>query len=192
MENDLMRLTDILIDKIKRDYKGAVSIVQQEVLAAFVSPENIASRRVIEKLGFISGGVRTVFHEGENREFNYFRLYHTDYLPSPEWDVNNIYKPEPMGAFFDTRADGYNNVMFSSSSGEEDYRRLGAFLPETSESVQILDVGCGTGIELDYIWERIPNAHITCVDVSRGMLELLLINHPGSHDHAPSMAGGKG
>jgi RimJ/RimL family protein N-acetyltransferase/ubiquinone/menaquinone biosynthesis C-methylase UbiE len=155
---------------------------EQEVLAAIVSSENIASRRVIEKLGFISGGTRTVYHDGENREFDYFRLYHTDYLPGPEWDSRNLYKPEPMGAFFDTRADGYNNVMFASSSGEDDYKRLGVCFPKTNEAVQILDIGCGTGIELDYIWEQMPNAHITCVDVSRGMLDLLLKNHPSSHD----------
>jgi hypothetical protein len=30
----------------------------------------------------------------------------TDYLPDPEWDIHSLYKPEPMGAFFDTRASG--------------------------------------------------------------------------------------
>ena len=59
----------------------------QEVLSAIVKPENTASRRVIEKLGFISGGVRTVLDDdGEYFDFDYFRLYHTDYLPGPEWD----------------------------------------------------------------------------------------------------------
>ena len=156
--------------------------VGQDVLSAFAKPENEASRRVIEKLGFIFGETRTLPHNGEDCAFDYFRLYHTDYLPSPEWDANNLYKPEPMSAFFDTRADGYNAVMFSSSSGEEDYKRLGTCFPKTDEAVQILNIGCGTGIELDYIWEQIPNAHISCVDVSRGMLDLLLKNHPERHD----------
>jgi len=151
----------------------------QDVLSAIVSPENPASRRVLEKLGFVYGDTRT-WDDGISS--HYFRLYHTDNLPGPEWDANNLYKPEPMSAFFDTRADGYNNVMFASSGGEEDYKRLGACFPEMDEAVQILDIGCGTGIELDYIWEQIPNAHIICVDVSRGMLDLLLKNHPGSHD----------
>ena len=155
----------------------------QEALSAIVYPENITSRRVIEKLGFISGGKRTVLDDdGQYREFDYFRLYRTDELPGPEWDARSLYASEHMGEFFDTRADGYNAVMFASSNSEEDYRRLGACFPETDEAVRILDVGCGTGIELDYIWERTPNAHITCVDVSRGMLNLLLKNHPDSHD----------
>ena len=154
----------------------------QDVLSAFAKPENEASRRVIEKLGFIFGETRMLPHNGASCAFDYFRLYHTDYLPGPEWDANNLYKPEPMSAFFDVRADGYNNVMFSSSGGGEDYKKLGACFLETDEAVQILDIGCGTGIELDYIWEQMPNAHITCVDVSRGMLDLLLKNHPGSND----------
>ena len=154
----------------------------QEVLSAVVLPENKASHRVIEKIGFMQGGTRRLTYDVVEHEFDYFRLYHTDYLPDPEWDAHNLYKPEPMGAFFDTRADGYNNVMFASSNGEEDYKRLGACFPKTDEAVRILDIGCGTGIELDYIWERMPNANITCVDVSRGMLDLLLKNHPGSHD----------
>ena len=156
---------------------------EQEVLTAIVSSDNTASRRVIEKLGFINGGIRTVYHDGENREFDYFRLYHTDYLPNPEWDVHNLYKPEPMGLFFDTRAAGYNQVMFTSSNGEEDYRKLGACFPKTDDDIQILDVGCGTGIELNYIWKQMPNAHVTCVDMSRGMLDLLLKNHSCNHNN---------
>ena len=72
--------------------------------------------------------------------------------------------------------------MLSGDNSMYDYQKFGACFPKTDEAVQILDVGCGTGIELDYIWEQMPNAHITCVDVSRGMLEMLLKNHPGSHD----------
>ena len=52
----------------------------QEVLCAIVKPENIASRRVIEKLGFKNCGVRTVPDEnGKDCEFGYFQLYRNDY-----------------------------------------------------------------------------------------------------------------
>ena len=153
----------------------------QDVLSAIVKPENKASRRVIEKLGFIYCDTRVLPYDGNDCTFDYFRFYHTDYLPEPEWDAQNIYKPEPMAAFFDSRADGYNAHMLRDS-GEEDYKKLGSHFPKTNEAIQILDIGCGTGIELDYIWEQVPHAHITCVDVSRGMLDLLLQNHPGSHD----------
>ena len=139
---------------------------------------------MIEKLGFINCGTRIVEDEtGVNCEFDYFRLYHTDHLPGPEWDAQNLYNPEPMAAFFDARADGYDRHMLSESgSSEEDYKKLGSFFPKTDNALQILDIGCGTGIELDFIWAQAPNAHITCVDVSRGMLDILLKDHPDNHD----------
>jgi ribosomal-protein-alanine N-acetyltransferase len=53
----------------------------QDVLVAIVKPENIASRRVIEKLGFTKLGTRIVPDEnGVDCEFDYFRLYSTDNL----------------------------------------------------------------------------------------------------------------
>ena len=48
----------------------------QDVLVAIVKPENIASRRVIEKLGFVNCGVRNVPDEnGVDCDFDYFQLH---------------------------------------------------------------------------------------------------------------------
>lgn len=53
----------------------------QNLLVAIVKPENIASRRVIEKLGFSNHGIRTVPDEnGETCEFDYFQLHREDWL----------------------------------------------------------------------------------------------------------------
>jgi len=152
-----------------------------DVLSAVAMPENKASRRVLEKLGCAYGGART-FADGNI--FDYFRLYHTDTLPGPDWDISAIYKPEKMGDFFDVRADGYNDHMLSiglSGGSNADYIKFGDCFPTTDAALKILNVGCGTGLELDFIWKRTPNAHIVCVDISRGMLDLLLKNHPDSH-----------
>lgn len=62
---------------------------QQDVLSAIVKPENKASRRVIEKLGFVYCDTRTLSYDGADCAFDYFRLYHTDNLPCPEWGENN-------------------------------------------------------------------------------------------------------
>jgi tRNA (cmo5U34)-methyltransferase len=153
----------------------------QDALSSAIRVNNKASRRVIEKLGFVYGGERTLTYDGRGYEFDYFRLYHIAIFPGPEWDsmdsLYRLYPLEPMGTFFDNRADGYNSVV----TGIYDYEKFGGFFPKTDEAIQILDVGCGTGIELEYIWKQAPNAHITCLDLSRGMLDLLLSNHPGDH-----------
>lgn len=154
----------------------AFEVAGQDVLSAIVKPENPASRRVIEKLGFVYGDTRMLWHDGKNCAFDYFRFYHTDRLPAPEWDLDSLYRPEPMAAFFDARAEGYNDHMLSDG-GEASYQSLGSFIPQTAQALEILDVGCGTGIELNYLWKQAPNARITCVDLSQGMLDLLLKNH---------------
>lgn len=89
--------------------------------------------------------------------------------------------PEPMSSFFDIRAEEYNEHMLTDI-GEEIYIKLGRYIPKTEEPLKILDIGCGTGLELDYIWRQAPNAHITCLDISQKMLELLLATHTGKHD----------
>ncbi len=134
-----------------------------DVVSARADSQNPAARRILEKLGFVENA-------GE------WRLYHTDRLDGPAWDVNDVANPERMGAFFDARADGYDAHMFSFGGGAS-YAKLGACVPETDFPIQILDIGCGTGIELDYIWRKAPNARVTCVDLSRSMLELLVENH---------------
>lgn len=60
---------------------------RQNVLSAIVKPENKASRRVIEKLGFVYCDTRTLPYDDADCDFDYFRLYHTDFLPSPEASV---------------------------------------------------------------------------------------------------------
>ena len=49
----------------------------QKELSAFVKPDNVASRRVIEKLGFIYEETRMLSYNGADCAFDYFRLCHT-------------------------------------------------------------------------------------------------------------------
>ena len=83
--------------------------------------------------------------------------------------------PEEMASFFDARADGYEDHMRESFEGmlEEFYERVALPISETTEPVRILDMGCGTGLELGPIFQRALGAEITGIDMSIQMLNLL-------------------
>jgi tRNA (cmo5U34)-methyltransferase len=83
--------------------------------------------------------------------------------------------PEEMASFFDVRADGYENHMHESFEGKLDefYTQVASQIPETAEVVRILDLGCGTGLELAPVFQKVPNAMVTGIDMSAQMLERL-------------------
>jgi tRNA (cmo5U34)-methyltransferase len=83
-------------------------------------------------------------------------------------------RPEKMSDFFDKRSSGYDEHMRQSiASFEAFYEAIAQCIPCTDEVLHILDVGCGTGLELGPIFLRAPNARITGVDLSEGMLKHL-------------------
>jgi len=82
--------------------------------------------------------------------------------------------PEHMADFFNTRAEGYEAHMERSvASFERFYQSIASPIPETKEPLRILDIGCGTGLELEAILSKAPNAVITGIDVSARMLDRL-------------------
>lgn len=80
---------------------------------------------------------------------------------------------EEMTAFFSSRLEGYETHM--KSIWGEDYRLFSEKLPK--ECRHILDLGCGTGLELDEIWRRNPSLSVTGVDLCQDMLNRLLEKH---------------
>lgn len=83
--------------------------------------------------------------------------------------------PEEMKSFFDNRVEGYDEVMASSVEDYHNFYSKIAFPFEvTNEPVEVLDLGTGTGIELEYIFAKAPNARITAVDLSEAMLMKLV------------------
>ena len=80
---------------------------------------------------------------------------------------------EKMGAFFDARRDTYEEHQLSCiDSAREFYPFTASCLPQAACSA-ILDLGCGTGLELGYYFETVPTAKITGIDLAPGMLEAL-------------------
>ena len=82
--------------------------------------------------------------------------------------------PELMDQFFNSRAAEYDGHMEENVKGfNELYRMVAAAVGSTDESWRILDLGCGTGLELGPIFDLVPNALIDGIDVSEQMLCLL-------------------
>ena len=79
-----------------------------------------------------------------------------------------------MTDFFDDNSDGYDEYMHQSvPSFEAFYEAIAQPIPFTEGVMQILDIGCGTGLEFGPIFQRAPNARITGVDLSEKMLAKL-------------------
>lgn len=80
---------------------------------------------------------------------------------------------EKMGAFFDARLDGYDEHMLTNiASAREFYPFTARYLPG-SPNARVLDLGCGTGLELEEYFARNPMAKVTGIDLAPGMLHLL-------------------
>lgn len=83
-------------------------------------------------------------------------------------------KPEEMESFFQIRADGYDEHMRNNvSSFDVLYSKISEPIRPTEEKIEILDLGCGTGLELEEIFKRAPNCLITGIDLSEQMLNRL-------------------
>lgn len=83
---------------------------------------------------------------------------------------------EEMSDFFARRLDNYEEHM---SVWENSYQIFAESLP--SECQKILDLGCGTGLELDKIWQRNPCIEVIGIDLCQSMLNKLLKKHPDKH-----------
>jgi ubiquinone/menaquinone biosynthesis C-methylase UbiE len=93
---------------------------------------------------------------------------------------------EEMDAFFDARAHGYDSHMERTVTDfAEFYQAIATEITPTSQPVSILDIGCGTGLELSGILAQAPQAQLTCNDLSLGMLEKL---KPKYHAHADQIS----
>lgn len=79
---------------------------------------------------------------------------------------------EEMSDFFTRRLEDYEQHM---AIWEKSYQRFAEMLPRKCRN--ILDLGCGTGLELDMIWQNDPDIEVTGVDLCQGMLDKLVEKH---------------
>lgn len=85
---------------------------------------------------------------------------------------------EKMGQFFDSRLNIYDEHQLACiDSAREFYDYTSELLPK-KHGTKILDLGCGTGLELEAYFKLNPAAEITGIDLAHEMLNALKNKFP--------------
>jgi tRNA (cmo5U34)-methyltransferase len=79
---------------------------------------------------------------------------------------------EEMSSFFDKRAETYDNHMLKELDLEVFYDEIAKCIPSGKGKARLLDLGCGTGLEIERFFDLYPDSHVTGVDLSSKMLEV--------------------
>ncbi len=85
---------------------------------------------------------------------------------------------EEMASFFEKRCAGYDRHMLTDIEGAAEFYPFTAAQLPVADDCAILDLGCGTGLELETYFARNPSAHVTGIDLSKGMLAALKSKFP--------------
>lgn len=78
---------------------------------------------------------------------------------------------EKIKDFFDKRAGVYDKHQLNEIEGAKDFYIFGANQLPLRPNAHVLDIGCGTGIELEYYFKRNNTAHVDGIDISKKMLQ---------------------
>ena len=159
-------------EEIRRKYAGGIAV-------KFLAEEYSLSEKSIQRI--LRAGALPIkemhsdrsVREGGGREMD--MKTQEEYLQGlRRWLRDTEDEPlEEMASFFEKRLDDYEERM---SVWEKSYRLVAQSIP--GECRKILDLGCGTGLELDQIWKTNPDVAVTGVDLCRAMLDKLLAKHP--------------
>ncbi len=90
---------------------------------------------------------------------------------------------ENMDVFFDARALSYDDHMLKDLGLEEFYEEIAGQLSSLKDTDCLLDLGCGTGLELERLFHRYPGLQVTGIDVSHAMLSVLKAKYPEKNLH---------
>lgn len=83
---------------------------------------------------------------------------------------------EKMSDFFTARVDGYDEHMLNIEGCKDGYIKMAELLSQDVD--ELLDLGCGTGLELDEIFKTKPFIKVTGIDLTQAMLYKLTQKHP--------------
>jgi len=124
-----------------------------------VRSTNIPSKNVAIRNGMIIRG-RTIRHYKG--------------IDMPHFVLSATNPPEllRMDDFFTSQAPAYDEYMLNNVDGySESCAELAKHIPDGTQN--LLDLGCGTGLELEEIFRRFPNISITGIDLTQAMLDKL-------------------
>ncbi|MCL2773539.1 MAG: methyltransferase domain-containing protein [Oscillospiraceae bacterium] len=79
---------------------------------------------------------------------------------------------EKMDDYFNSRVEIYENDMIGNRL-DELYERIANLVDIDSTSPKLLDLGCGTGLELERLFTKYPDMNVTGIDLSSEMLNKL-------------------
>ena len=85
---------------------------------------------------------------------------------------------ERMSDFFERRLDGYDEHMLRDIEGAKEFYPFTAACLPKQPGARILDLGCGTGLELEFYFRENPSASVTGIDLSQKMLDALAEKFP--------------
>ena len=80
---------------------------------------------------------------------------------------------EKMSDFFEARLDGYDEHMMKNIESAQEFYPFTAKQLPIEKGCHLLDLGCGTGLELEMYYPLNPSANVTGIDLSQGMLSAL-------------------
>lgn len=80
---------------------------------------------------------------------------------------------EKMAEFFESRLNGYDEHMMTGIEAADEFYPFTASLLPTAKGSRVLDLGCGTGLELEKYFPLCPSARVTGIDLSEAMLNAL-------------------
>ena len=91
---------------------------------------------------------------------------------------------EEMASFFSSRLDGYDEHMLRDIYGAAEFYPFTASLLPLSLDRRILDLGSGTGLELEHYFRFGGCASFDCIDLSPDMLDAMISKFPGKDVNA--------
>ena len=80
---------------------------------------------------------------------------------------------EKMNEFFNNRMNGYERHQLNAIEGAQEFYPFTAACLPMQDRAEVLDLGCGTGLELNFYFEKNPTARVTGIDLAEDMLKVL-------------------